>query len=206
MHEIKNPLAPIKTYIQNLRNNINNTAYLDKITKIIPEEVDKITDIINQLRDFAQPPPLTLSKVNIHSLIDKRLSFLEQEFTSRNITVEKQYFPTIPEINADPIQLERVFINLFLNAIDAMPGSGILTISTEIDSNNFILIKASDTGIGISKEDLPHIFDPFYTKGKQKGTGLGLAITYQIIREHKGIILVDSIPGKGAIFSISLPK
>lgn len=202
-HEIKNPLAPIKTYIQNLPKNLNNPDFINKVTKIIPDEVDKITDIINQLRDFANPPSLTLYRVNIHDLIDKRLNLLEQDLSAKNIAVEKFYSPALPEINADSIQLERVFLNLFLNAIDAMPNGGMLTITTE-QSNKQVLIKVSDTGIGIAKEDLPHIFDPFYSKGKHKGTGLGLAVTHQIVEAHNGVINVESYPNKGTTFSITL--
>lgn len=207
-HEIKNPLAPVKTYIQNLPKNLNNPQFIDKITKIIPEEVDKITDIINQLRDFANPPPLSFTRVNIHNIIDKRLNLLEQDLSAKNIVVERHYSPSLSEINADSIQLERVFLNLFLNAIDAYPGSpngGKIAIITE-ESGNQVIIKIQDTGVGISKEDLPHIFDPFYSKGKHKGTGLGLAITHQIIGEHKGVILVESTQGKGTTFTINLPK
>lgn len=203
-HDIKNPLAPIKTYIQNLPNNLNNPSFIDKITKVIPEEVDKITDTINQLRDFAQPPPLNISKINMHNLIDKRLSLLEHDFTSRNISIEKQYSPAVPSVDADPSQLERVFLNLFLNAIDAMPTGGKLTISTS-NSNDSIQIKVSDTGTGIPKEDLPHIFDPFYSKGKQKGTGLGLAVCYRIIKNHSGSIHSESIPGIITTFTVHLP-
>lgn len=203
-HEIKNPLAPIKTYIQNLPSNLNNPHYIQKIVRIIPEEVDKITDIINQLRYFANPQPLSISKVNINNLLDSRLNLLAHDFATKNITVEKHYSPTLPEINADPIQLERVFINLFLNAIDAMPNRGNLTITTE-QTGSQISIKVSDTGVGITKEDLPHIFDPFYSKGKHKGTGLGLAVTHQIIRNHKGMIQLESTLGKGTTFYIHLP-
>ena len=161
---------------------------------------------MNQLRDFAQPPKLNLSEADLHKLLDGRLSFLEKEFSQRNIRVEKVYQPNLPKIKADPVQLERVFINLFLNAIDAMPDGGKIIISTELSSNDSVLIKVFDTGIGIGKEDIPHIFDPFYTKGKHKGSGLGLAIAHQIVKEHSGSIQVESISGKGSTFYIYLPN
>ena len=199
-HEIKNPLVPIKTYIQNLPSNINNQEYLSKITKVIPKEVDKINDLLIQLRDFANPPELKLVDVDIHNLLDNRLSFLKEEFANKNIIIKKQYSPSLPKIKADPIQLEKVFLNLFLNAIDAMPNGGTLTVLTKTNGNGNLMIEVSDTGKGIAKEDLPHIFDPFYSKGKQKGTGLGLAICYQIIKQHGGNISVKSNINTGAIF------
>lgn len=205
-HEIKNPLVPIKTYIQNLKYNINNPEFIDKITKAIPQEVDKITDLLTQLRDFAQPPPLKLTEVNLHKVIDKKLSFIEQDLSIKNITIERNYFSSLIKLHADPIQLERVFLNLFLNAIDAMPNGGKLTITTEITSDNMALIKISDTGIGIAKEDLPHIFDPFFSKGKHHGSGLGLAITHRIIKEHNGKIQAISNLNKGTTFYICLFK
>lgn len=208
-HEIKNPLVPIKTYIQNLPDHLTeidkNSNFIRKITTTIPKEVDKITDLLRQLRDFAQPPPLNISKINIHNLLDDKLSFLEEEFTKKNIKIEKSYNDTPIIINGDFNQLERVFLNLLLNAIDAMPDGGNLMVSTEITPDNKTLIKISDTGIGIAKEDLPHIFDPFFSKGKQKGSGLGLAITYQTIKGHNGIIHADNIQGKETTFSIYLP-
>ena len=204
-HEIKNPLVPIKTYIQNLPQNIQNPEFVRKISTVIPEEVDKITDLLNQLRDFAQPPKLNLSETDLHKLLDGRLFFLEKDFSQRNIRVEKVYQSNLPKIKADHIQLERVFLNLFLNAIDAMPDGGKLTITTKAINRNSIIIRVTDTGVGIDKEDLPHIFDPFYSKSKKKGMGLGLTITYEIIKEHGGIANLISTINKGTSFIIRLP-
>lgn len=204
-HEIKNPLAPIKTYIQNLPNHMEDNEFIKKITTVIPREVDKISNLLNEMRDFANPPKLNIAMTNLHNLIDSRLSFLENEFLQKKIEVIKYYYRDQIDIEADPIQLERVFTNLFLNAINAMPHGGNLTITTEIEANRMVLIKIADTGIGIEREDLPHIFEPFFSKGEHKGSGLGLAITHQIIKEHGGSIHVESIVGKGTTFSLYFP-
>lgn len=208
-HEIKNPLVPIKTYIQNLPNHLNeadkNNEFIKKITTVVPKEVDKISALLSQMRDFANPPKLNLATTNLHSLIDGRLGFLSNEFSQKEIKITKSYYPHPINIKADPLQLERVFTNIFLNAINAMPNGGTLSITTEIDPNQFVLVKISDTGIGIQKEDLPHIFEPFFSKGEHKGSGLGLAITQQIIKEHGGSIQVESIVGKRTTFYIYWP-
>lgn len=208
-HEIKNPLTPIKMKIGQLPNHLTkeqqNMEFFKKFNTTISYEINRITGLLEQLREFANPSSLAIKQINITELLDNRISLLSEVLKQRNIKVITHY--TYPDIliSADCNKLDQVFLNLFLNATDAMPYGGTLTISTEIGSNNKISIKVSDTGIGIPKEDLPHIFDPFFSKGKKKGSGLGLAVAHQIIKSHNGIIQAESIFNEGTTFYIYLP-
>jgi signal transduction histidine kinase len=199
-HEIKNPLTGIKTFAEYLPHKYNDPEYRDKFQKIVINEVNKINDIVQQLLEFSKPKPLQLKQCNIHNLIDQTLAFLNNEFIKHNIKLARDYDASFPLLNLDPNQIKQVFLNLFLNSIDAMKQGGTLTISTKLlDNTAETTIK--DTGIGIPKKDLEHIFDPFYST-KETGTGLGMSIVYGIIKEHKGEITVESEPGKGARFKI----
>jgi signal transduction histidine kinase len=123
------------------------------------------------------------------------------------IEIKTSLAENLPEIIGDRARLEEVFLNLFINAADAMNGKGLLTITTKLTSNNSIKVLVSDTGEGIDKEQLQHIFEPFFTtKEPGKGTGLGLSIVYGIIKKHNGLIEAESEPGKGTTFIISLPS
>lgn len=201
-HEIKNSLTGIKTFTEYLPSKGADSDFRDRFHKIVSSEVNKINDIVQQLLDFSKPKPLQLKPCNIHNLINQTLSFLNNDFIKGSIKVNKNYDPAPSLLNIDPNQIQQVFLNLFLNSIDAMKEGGTLTITTQLTQNNAEII-IQDTGIGISKKDLEHVFDPFYST-KEKGTGLGMSIVYGIIKEHKGEISVESEVGKGASFKIRL--
>jgi len=244
-HEIKNPLTSIKTFAEYLPKKRNDAEFLNKFSKIVSGEVGRIDSLVHQLLDFAKPAPLNLQTVDINSLLDDILGFLNNDFLKYKIKVIKEFNTdehglkstddhglNISEFNTDEHglkstddhrlnisdnsclikgdsnQLRQAFLNLFLNAIDAMPDGGTLSITTSICDNSpeekFAEISVKDTGCGIPKEDLPHIFEPFYSK-KEEGTGLGLSIVYNIIKEHKGSIKAESRLGKGTTFIIKLP-
>ena len=224
-HEIKNPLTALKTFSEYLPEKKNDPEFLNKFSKIVGREVDRIDNLVHQLLNFAKPTPLTLKKTDIHQLIDDTLNFLNSKFIQQNIKVVKNFDSTRePVLEADSNQLKQALLNIFLNAIEAMNNGGTLTVKTRIigsggqrnkgasslnpkilnPSNPTLEISISDTGYGIDKKDLLHIFDPFFSK-KDGGTGLGLAITHEIIKKHSGTIKVSSKVDSGTEFVIELP-
>ena len=145
----------------------------------------------------------------MHNLLDDTLSLLNNEFVKHKIKLNKEYKATNYKLQADPNKLKQAFLNLFLNAIDAMPNGGTLTVSTSIEHpgsgiKQSMFICVQDAGIGIPEKDLPHIFEPFHST-KENGTGLGLSIVYNIIREHNGSVNCNANINRGAMFIIQLP-
>jgi two-component system nitrogen regulation sensor histidine kinase GlnL len=213
-HEIKNPLGGIKGASQLLRREVANDPSLVECTDIVIREVDRINQILEQLLDLSRPPKLQMDSLNIHELLDHVL-FLERQALSRgNVVIEKKFDPSLPPIRGDRAQLIQVFLNLVKNSLEALDGRGCLTISTRIetdyhirtqgsDRGNFIRVDIEDNGPGIKEEHLPNIFSPFFTT-KSSGTGLGLAICHRIIKEHGGLIQVESREGQGAALKVSL--
>ena len=201
-HEIKNPLTSIKTFNEYLPQKYDDKKFMRKFHKIVGEEVDKINYTVKQLLEFSKPSKLNLKPVDLNKLLSETLELLNNDLLKKNIKVERKLSP-LPVISVDPSQMKQVFLNLFLNAFDSMETDGVLTITTE-NKQNQILIKIKDTGCGIEKEDLKHIFDPFFSK-KDGGTGLGLSVVHGIIEKHGGNIKVSSTVGKGTTFEIILP-
>jgi len=226
-HEIKNPLTAIKTFAEYLPEKKNDPEFLNKFSKIVSGEVGRIDSLVHQLLDFSKPSPLKLQEVDIHQLLDDTLNLLNNDFIRHRIKVVKEYQATGSRLQVDSNKLKQAFLNLFLNAIEAMPNGGILTVETsvqvakgpsdQVDSttrpldhlttrplNHLITISISDTGCGIPEKNLPHIFEPFYST-KEDGTGLGLSIVYNIIKEHSGSVKVESKINQGTRFIIELP-
>lgn len=193
-HEIKNPLTVINTFLEYYPQKKNDPEFEVKFTQIAAKEIHRIDNLVKQLLDFAKPSPLQLQLTDINSLLENTLTRLSNKL-HKNIKIIKN-LAALPKIYADSNKLEPAFLNIMLNAIEAMPVNGELTIHTQIVKSNDLEINIQDNGPGIDPKDLPHIFDPFYTK-KEKGTGLGLAITKGIIEEHGGRIKVTSSIGHG---------
>ena len=213
-HEIKNPLAGIKGAAQLLRRSVTQDSSLVDYTDIVIREVDRVNLLIEQLLDLSRPAKLNLGSLNIHELLDDVLLLERETVQGPRITVKKQFDPSLPAIRGDRAQLTQVFLNLVKNALQAMDGEGCLTITTRIETDfhirdqgrergKFIWVDIEDDGTGINDENLPHIFSPFFTT-KNNGTGLGLAICYRIIKEHGGLIRVESSQENGATFKVSL--
>ena len=148
-------------------------------------------------------PPVELKRWNVNSLIESSLSLIQYDKRAKDITIVRDLSSDMPEITTDRGQISQVFVNIILNAVDAMPDGGTLTIASRVE-NSAIVIDFNDTGTGIPRENLGRIFDPFFTT-KEKGTGLGLAVSYTIIRKLKGNIAVESEPDRGTSFRITLP-
>ena len=214
-HELLNPLNIIAGYIQFLIMDKNVDARTKKYLNIMKEQSDRIARIVKDLLQFSRyPSKQKKGKVKINELIEKVLSLLAYEMRFDKIKIKKQLDYTLPPITGDEEKISQVFYNLISNARDAMPGGGMLKISTSLLTNQtedpinskFIEIKFLDTGQGIPAENLDKIFDPFFTtKDTGRGTGLGLSITYGIIQEHGGKIKVKSRVNEGTEFTIALP-
>ena len=201
-HEIKNPLTSIKTFTEYLDKKKDDPEFIGKFKKIVGSEVDRINYIVKELLEFSKPSELKLKETDINLLLDETLSFLNNSFLKNNIRVEKHYYP-LPPVKIDPMQMKQVFLNILLNAIEAMENKpGTITVSTQ-QTNGNISISFKDTGKGIAKDDLKRIFDPFFTR-KETGTGLGLSVVYGIIQKHGGKIKVESTVGQGTEFEITL--
>ena len=202
-HEIGNPLTSIFSFIQILREMEEDEFKKDSLETIY-FHINRISEIIKQLSGFSKMPAGEPKKCRINEIIETSVNLIHFDKRAKNITIVKKLGDNLPEITTDANQLSQVFVNLILNAIDAMPDGGTLTVSSLLDGQN-IVIKFEDTGVGISKKDLKKIFDPFYTT-KEKGTGLGLAVSYNIIKKLKGTINVESEENKGTVFTIILPS
>ena len=212
-HELRNPLAGIKTTAQALGEEMSGDdsrrEYLHRITK----EIDRLNDLLKTFFSFAKPQNLNLVHCHIKDIINEIIPFLIKEIADKGIRFIETYHPQLPKIKVDKTQMHQVFLNLFLNAIQAMPNGGELNIeaspmipnSLKGVKQNFIKVVISDTGRGISSHIVHKIFDPFFTT-KPKGIGLGLSITYQIIKKHGGTIKVESQWEKGTSFIITLPE
>ena len=212
-HELRNPLAGIKTTAQALGEEMNGDdsrrEYLHRITK----EIDRLNDLLKTFFSFAKPQNLNLVHCHIKDIINEIIPFLIKEIADKGIRFNETYHPQLPKVEVDKTQMHQVFLNLFLNAIQAMPNGGELRIeanpvishSSTGSQQNFIKVVISDSGRGIPPQIVHKIFDPFFTT-KSRGIGLGLSITYQIIKKHGGTIKVDSQWEKGTSFVINLPE
>jgi signal transduction histidine kinase len=208
-HEVNNPLAGVLVYTQLLTKKINSDKFtkegaLDYLSKMEAELI-RSTRLIRNLLDFARQSPPALREVNANDVLDRALDLAAHSAELQNIQVSKELDPSLPRIMADFDQLQQVCMNLIMNAIQAMPDGGMLTLRTSADSDGQIKIQVQDTGCGISQENMRKLFTPFFTtKEKDKGVGLGLAVSHGIIQRHKGRIEVKSEEGKGATFTIYL--
>ena len=201
-HEIKNPLTSIKTFTEYLPEKKNDPEFLDKFQSIVGTEVDRINYIVKQLLEFSGPSKLHPKETDINILLDETLNLLNNDLLKQDIKTVKHYAP-LPLVKVDPSQIKQVFLNLFLNAMESIKKNGTITINTRVSASCQISIRIEDTGIGIDKDDIHHIFDPFFSK-KDGGTGLGLSVVHGIIEKHNGKISVKSTPPRGTTFQIIL--
>ena len=204
-HEINNPLTGVLTFAHLLKQKEHNSEKDLEDIDIIIRETTRVCEIVRGLLDFARQTPAQKGDINVNDILQQILKLIRRQKEFMNVAIEENYSNNIPIINGDKNQLQQVFLNILLNAGEAISKSGKITISTSSNENH-ILITIEDTGCGIKKEDLNKIFDPFYTsKPPGKGTGLGLSISYGIIQQHGGDIECESEPGKGTVFNILLP-
>jgi two-component system NtrC family sensor kinase len=204
-HEINNPLGGILLYSNLVLEEMNDdNASRENMEKII-YQTDRCKKIVQNLLDFARTPSGDMIQLSINHVIMTSMNLVKDQSMFLGIEVKTNLAEDLPAIRGDVSRLEEVFLNLFINAADAMEGDGVLRISTRLSSTKSIKIYISDNGKGIDKAYLPHIFEPFFTtKDPGQGTGLGLSITYGIIQKHNGLIDVESKPGEGTTFIITL--
>lgn len=217
-HEIKNPLAGISCAVQVLQSEMDENDVRKAVTGEILHHIKRLDRTIKDLLNYAKPRPPRFVPSNIKTVLDKAVFFVYPEANRQKVVIKTEIPDDIPDIMMDPDQMQQIFLNLIINAVQAMPDGGKLTITVceqgkdGIDerairipgSDRVLAIRLEDTGKGIEGKYIDRIFDPFFTK-KSKGTGLGLAISRRIIQEHGGDIAVKSEVGKGSIFTVYLP-
>ncbi len=210
-HEINNPLSGVFTYIKLMQRKIEEgnagekeigsfREYLSSMSR----EVDRTRSIVRDLLDFTRPKEPVRKRTDLNWVIEESLKLISNEFTVRNIELEKRLNP-LPEIMVDPSQIQQVFIDTMVNSCEAMEGGGTLSVhSYHHAASDMVVVEIADTGVGIPPENLSKIFDPFFTT-KSKGTGLGLSVIYGIVTRHEGKIEVKSEVGKGTQMRFRLP-
>ena len=204
-HEVNTPLAVISSYAQMLTKQIASDDPKSKLLDKIAKQTFRASEIVNSLLNFSRTSKTEFEEVDLNRTLRETLSLIEHQLEKAGIAVEFAPELDLPTIKGNSGKLQQVFLNLFLNARDAMEGGGVLRVAT---SSNDIHARVTvhDTGKGIDIEHMARIYDPFFTtKGATKGTGLGLAVTYGIVREHGGSIAADSHPGEGSTFSLDFP-
>jgi signal transduction histidine kinase len=199
-HEIKNGMVAVKTFVDLLAQK-NQEA---ELTGVVGRELQRINAIVTQMLRFAAPKPATFATVHIHDLLDHSLRVLQHQIGAKMIALQRNYRAAPDTVRGDDAQLQQVFMNLLLNAIEAMGTNGVLTVSTEITDGKQLQIQIRDTGAGVARENLGRLFEPFFTT-KKNGTGLGLAISKRIALEHQGEIHLQSAVNQGSTFTLSLP-
>jgi two-component system NtrC family sensor kinase len=175
-------------------------GYLDTMRR----EVERTAAIVQNLLDFTRPKEPVRKELNLVKVVEESLSLIRNKLNLNNVEVVNLMKP-LPDVMADPAHMKQVFLNLMINACEAMEGGGTLTISTEHDAEeNKAVVSIRDTGVGIEPENLARIFDPFFST-KEKGTGLGLSVVNGIVTRHNGRIEIESTPGKGTNVRVTLP-
>ena len=206
-HQLNNPLGGITLYTKlmledyDLEDNAREDLYR------ILKDAQRCRETVKELLEFARQTRQFMRPLSINKAIERTLFLIENQTLFHNITLQKRMTPFIPLVKADPQQLGHVFMNIIINAAQAMDGCGTITITTRESANkDRVIIDIADTGPGIPEEDLRHIFEPFFTtKEEGKGTGLGLSVVYGIIENHNGNIFARSVPGRGSTFTIEFP-
>jgi two-component system sensor histidine kinase AtoS len=205
-HEIKNPLSAIKTFVQLLPYRFERPAFMEKFNTTVPREIDRINQLVEDLLELTRTRKLTFTYVDVSSVISQVVDLHGADMEKKQILCQNNLDHGVPAIHGDPEKLHRAFSNLIINAIQAMPDGGQLSIFSEYggleDSEIRIMVK--DTGIGMDEETVKNVFNPFFTT-KHQGAGLGLALVHKIIEDHKGTIEVMSEKGKGTVFVLKLP-
>ncbi|MEW6207549.1 MAG: ATP-binding protein [Acidobacteriota bacterium] len=204
-HEVNTPLAGISSYAQMLLQQIPESDQKHKLLEKIHLQTLRASEIVNNLLNFSRTGDTQFREVDINRVIDDTIQLLEPQLRSARMELARNYSQELAPAYGNPSKLQQVFMNLIINARDAMPGGGRLTIQTRMVETSLV-VDFRDTGTGIDPENIARIYDPFFTtKEVGRGTGLGLAISYGIIQEHGGRMFVESRPGEGAHFTIKLP-
>ena len=209
-HEVNTPLAVISSYAQMLTKQINGDAKLSALLDKITRQTFRASEIVNNLLNFSRTSATEFSDVDLNKIISETLNLLQHQLKTSRIKLETEFYERLPLIHGNPGKLQQVFLNLFLNARDAMAGTG-GTLRVQTSNGSSVEVNIRDSGTGIAPENIHKIYDPFFTtktvpkEGQSRGTGLGLSVTYGIIQEHAGKIRVESAPGQGTTFHLEFP-
>jgi two-component system, NtrC family, sensor kinase len=210
-HEIRNPLVAIRTFTQLLPERYDDAEFREGFQGLALKEVDRICGLINDLLSFARPSKPNVAPENVNDVVENIARILEAQAKEKGMAISREFHDNLPKVWIDREQMKQVFMNLLLNAIQAMREGGSISIATRAVQRNgtepsgeFVQIEIRDMGVGIPEENLQHIFDPFFTS-KDEGSGLGLAVSHQIVQEHGGFVTVESTVGKGTAFFVHVP-
>jgi hypothetical protein len=205
-HEVNTPLTGISSYTQMLRGQVDASDPRAPLLEKIEKQTFRAAKIINNLLNFSRSSSAEVESLDVNKVLLDVLSLIEHQLEGSNIKVRRELAERLAPVRGNENRLQQVFFNLVLNARDAMPKGGWLTLKTRAE-DGAVVAEVADTGEGIRREDIKRIYDPFFTtKGIGRGTGLGLAVSYGIVQEHGGAIAVDSVPGKGTTFTVTLPR
>jgi len=202
-HEIRNPLSNVSLSVQQLKEAFPEDSQWARHIDIIIRNTDRINFLITELLNCARPPKLNIQPHDIHDILEGILDSIKAQTVSQGIEVGKRFTLRSSVIKVDKEQINRVFSNVLINALESMPDGGRMTIITGVE-DGFFIARIQDTGEGIPEEDIIRIFDPFFST-KASGVGLGLSTTYGIVVSHGGTIGVESERNNGTVFTISLP-
>jgi len=204
-HEIRNPLSSIKGFATYFKERYHDVPENQQISNLMIQEVDRLNRVVGQLHEFARPITISKKPINVKTFLKNSLKLIERQALEENIKIQTDLAPEIDEIFIDPDRISQVLLNLYLNAVESVKNGGNLFIMLlKNEEKKRVEIRVSDTGTGISEDDLTHMFDPYFTT-KASGTGLGLAIVHNIIDAHEGEIKVESRLGQGTTVTILLP-
>ncbi|MFI4942965.1 MAG: ATP-binding protein [Burkholderiales bacterium] len=204
-HEVNTPLAGISSYTQLLRGQLEESDPRQQVLEKIEKQSFRAAKIINGLLNFSRSSGTEFEQVDVNKVLADVLALVEHQLDGSRIRVRRELAEHVPPVRGNENRIQQVFFNLILNARDAMPSGGWLTLRTHADEET-VVVEVGDTGHGIRREHIRRIYDPFFTtKGIGKGTGLGLSVSYGIVQEHGGAIFVESDPGQGTTFQVALP-
>jgi signal transduction histidine kinase len=204
-HEINNPLAGILLFSSRIRKKVTEEGPIKEGLDVIVQETQRCKGIIQDLLEFSRDKEPEKAEANINDIIEKALGILENEFRIHHISVERDLSGEMPSILLDVNLMQQVFVNLLINAVEAIQENGVITIQSYVNSNRkSVGVGVADTGSGIPPDDMAKIFEPFFSS-KKNGTGLGLAVSYGIVQKHRGNIQVSSRLGEGSRFTVEIP-
>jgi signal transduction histidine kinase len=212
-HEIRNPLASIKTFAQLMPERMDDPEFKNEFSKLVLKDVDRITKVIESMLAFARPAQVNIKEQPANDLVEEAILLVQPRLKSKRVELSREFHGN-PTINVDRHQILQVLVNLLSNAVDALQDQGKIRVATGLNQRNvngdgnqnqkFTVIEVSDNGAGIPTAVRNRLFDPFFTT-KKEGTGLGLSISQKIVRDHGGAITVSSVEGKGTSFQVNLP-
>jgi PAS domain S-box-containing protein len=204
-HEVNTPLAVISNYIQMLAKQLPIGDPRHLLIEKVVKQTFRASEIVNNLLNFSRTGAVEFTEVNLNSVVEETLSLMAHPLKTAHVRVTRNLQQELPPVLGSNNRLQQVFLNLFMNARDAMPSGGVVEVRTA-SNNGTVEIEITDTGSGIPRENLHRIFDPFFTtKSSGRGTGLGLSVSYGIIKEHAGKVDVRSTPDKGTSFRLEFP-